>query len=174
MKSKCRKQPSTKASGQKAERNDAIDFTETVQKENENEVVASYSISTKTVDEIMEGVISRDLAGKQVVDEETTQLTKNTATMDENSIDESTDVSDKEITRKCRFLDFVEYGDNITADKGFNVAYDLHVALCGVHLLIPRYTRGKRQLSAQEVEEMRQLARVHIHIEGVIGQLRKK
>ena len=81
-------------------------------------------------------------------------------------------VSDKEITRKCGFLDFVEYGDDIMADRGFNVADDL--ALCGAHLLIPAYTRGKQQLSAQEVEETRQLARVHIHIERVIGQMRKK
>ena len=81
-------------------------------------------------------------------------------------------VSDKEITRKCGFLDFVEYGDDIMADRGFNVADDL--ALCGARLLIPAYTRGKQQLSTQEVEETRQLARVRIHIERVIGQMRKK
>ena len=91
LKSKCCKQPSTKASGDMGERDDAIDFTETVQGENKSEDVASCSISTKTVDEIMEGVISRDLAGKQVVDDETTQLNKNTATMDEDLIDESTE-----------------------------------------------------------------------------------
>ena len=73
------------------ERDDAIDFTETVQGENKSEDVASCFISTKTVDEIMEGVISRDLAGKQVVEEETTQLNKNTATMDEDLIDKSTE-----------------------------------------------------------------------------------
>ena len=44
-----------------------------------------------TLDEIMEGVISRDLAGKKAVDEEITRLNKNTATMDEHSIDESTE-----------------------------------------------------------------------------------
>ena len=30
-------------------------------------------------------------------------------------------VSDKEITQKCKFLDFVGYGDDIMADRGFNV-----------------------------------------------------
>ena len=71
-----------------------------------------------------------------VVDAETTQLTKNTATRDEDWIDVSTEnvdiqtdtnwdgrVSDKEITRKCKFLDFVEYGDDIMADRGFNVTH---------------------------------------------------
>ena len=58
------------------------------------------------------------------------------------------------------------------ADRGFNVADD--VALCGANLLIRVYTRGKQQLSAQDVEVTRQLARVRIHIQRVIGQLRKK
>ena len=78
-------------------------------------------------------------------------------------------VSDKEITRKCGFL---EYGDDIMADRGFTIADEL--VLCGAHLLIPAYTRGKQQLSAQEVEETRQLARVRTHLERVIGQMRKK
>ena len=30
-------------------------------------------------------------------------------------------VLDKEITQKCEFLDFVNYGDDIMADRGFNV-----------------------------------------------------
>ena len=58
---------------------------------NASKAVPSCSSSTKTVDEIMEGVISRDLAGRQVVDDETTQLNKNTATLDKNLIDESTE-----------------------------------------------------------------------------------
>ena len=40
---KCCKQPSTEASGEKAEGDDAIDFTETIQGENERESVASCS-----------------------------------------------------------------------------------------------------------------------------------
>ena len=57
------------------------------------------------------------------------------------------------------------------ADRGFNIADDL--ALRGDHLLIPVYTRGKKQLSAQEVEEIRLLARVCIHIKWVLGQMTK-
>ena len=65
-----------------------------------------------------------------------------------------------------------EYSDEVLADRGFNVSED--VAVCGARLRIPAYTRGKSQLSRKEVETSRQLARVRIHVERVIGQLRKK
>ena len=76
-------------------------------------------------------------------------------------------VSDKEITQKCGFLDKLEYGDCVLADRGFNVADDL--AVRGVKLLMPSFTNGKDQLSMKEVEESRRLARVRIHVERVIG-----
>ena len=105
LKSKCCKQPSTEASGVKADRDDAIDFAETVQGENESEAVASCSISTKTVDKIMGGVISKDLAGKQVVDEETTKMNKNRATMDEDSIEESTEDVERTVLVESSLLE---------------------------------------------------------------------
>lgn len=81
-------------------------------------------------------------------------------------------VSDKVITQQSGFLKMVDYGDYIMADRGFNVGED--PALSGAKLLIPAYTKGKTQLSASEVEKTRQLARVRILVERVIGQLRKK
>ena len=81
-------------------------------------------------------------------------------------------VSDKEITQKCGFLDYVEFGDVIMADRGFKIEDDL--ALCGARLAIPAFTRGKSQLSREDVEKTRQLARVRIHVERVIGQMWKK
>ena len=81
-------------------------------------------------------------------------------------------VSDKVITQQCGFLKHVEFGDQIMAARGFNVSDDL--AMCGAELLIPAFTRGKKQLSTQEVEYTRCLARVRIHVERVIGHLRKK
>ena len=51
---------------------------------------------------------------------------------------------------------------------------DDDLALCGAKLLLPSFTKGKKQLSQKEVEESRRLARVRIHVERVIGQLRKK
>ena len=39
---------------------------------------------------------------------------------------------------------------------------------------IPAFTRVKKQLSMAEVEKTRQLARLRIHVERVIGLLRNK
>ena len=38
-------------------------------------------------------------------------------------------MSDKEITRKCGFLDKIRYGDKIMADRGFNISEDLASSL---------------------------------------------
>lgn len=81
-------------------------------------------------------------------------------------------VSDKVITQKSGFLDFIEQGDIVLADRGFNI-YD-ELACAGAYLKIPSFTKGKAQLSQREVEVSRQLARVRIHVKRVIGQLRKK
>lgn len=80
--------------------------------------------------------------------------------------------SDKVITQKSGFLDKISYGDVIMADRGFNVTDEL--AVIGAHLEVPAYTKGKRQLSGMDVERSRQLARVRIHVERVVGQLKKK
>ena len=65
---------------------------------------------------------------------------------------------------------FLWYGDAVIADQGFNIGDEL--AIQGVKLIIPAYTRGKRQLS-KDVEETRKMARSRIHVERVIGNLRK-
>ena len=79
---------------------------------------------------------------------------------------------EKEITQKREFLEKIEYGDDVMADCGFTISED--IALHCARLLISVLTKGKSQLSKSEVELMRRLARVHIHVECVIGQLRKK
>ena len=78
-------------------------------------------------------------------------------------------MSDKVITQQSGFLKKVEYSDDIMADRGFNV----DIAVSGGWLLIPAFPRGKAQLSQEEVEMTRQLVRVRINVERVIGQLRK-
>ena len=40
--------------------------------------------------------------------------------------------------------------------------------------MLPAFTKGKAQLSAKEVLESRELARVHIHIEQLIGMVKQK
>ena len=57
------------------------------------------------------------------------------------------------------------------ADRGFNISDEL--AIIGAHLKIPAFTRGQKQLSSSAVEKTRQVANVRIHVERVIGQLKK-
>ena len=73
-------------------------------------------------------------------------------------------------TQRCGILDNFEYGDVVLADRGFNISDEL--AICGAHLCIPAFTKGRDQLSRSEVEKTRQLANVRIHVERVIGQLK--
>ena len=70
-------------------------------------------------------------------------------------------VSDKEITNRCGFLDLIENGDQVLADRGFTVGEE--VACKGGVLIIPSFTKGKSQLSAKDVDKSRQIANVRIH-----------
>ena len=79
-------------------------------------------------------------------------------------------VSDKQITIKSGFLDKVQQGDLVLADRGFLIRGDLQQR--GAVLKIPSFTKGKKQLSAKEVDESRLLSRVRIHVERVIGRLK--
>ena len=80
-------------------------------------------------------------------------------------------MSDKEIATKCGVLDYIEYGDQILADRGFTVSEEIayHEGI----LVMPSFTKGKKQLPKNEVDWDRYIARVRIHIERVIGRMRK-
>ena len=80
-------------------------------------------------------------------------------------------VSDREITVKSGFLNLLEPGDLVSADRGFNISQEL--AVKGATLKIPSFTKGKSQLAKKEVDVSRQFANVRIHVERVIGRLRK-
>lgn len=62
-------------------------------------------------------------------------------------------------------------GDVILADRGFLIADSVEI-LKG-HLEIPTFTRGKNQLDPV-VETTRKIANVRIHVERVIGLLKRK
>ena len=79
--------------------------------------------------------------------------------------------SDKEITLNSGFLDKVTFGDCVLADRGFLIEEKL--ATRGAVLRVPAFTRGKVQMSAKDVDMSRQIAHVQIHVEQVIGQLKK-
>ncbi len=77
-------------------------------------------------------------------------------------------MSDKQITLESGFLHLLEPRDEIFADRGCLIRDEL--AAYGATLRIPSFTKGKRQLSACEVDLSRQLSRVRIHEERVISK----
>uniref|UniRef100_A0A8C6UET7 DDE Tnp4 domain-containing protein n=1 Tax=Neogobius melanostomus TaxID=47308 RepID=A0A8C6UET7_9GOBI len=77
-------------------------------------------------------------------------------------------VSDKQITMESGFVKLLEPRDEVLADRGFLIRDEL--AAHGATLRIPHFTKGKKQLSANEVDTSRQLSRVRIHVERVIGR----
>ncbi len=82
-------------------------------------------------------------------------------------------VSDKNITQESNFLSLLEPGDVVLAeDRGFTLSED--IAIHGVTLKIPAFTRGKQQLSQEDAEKSKQLSKVRIHVERVIGLLKNR
>ena len=81
-------------------------------------------------------------------------------------------VSDKRLTDESGLLEHLTPGDVILADRGFDIQES--VGLFCATVRIPAFTRGKKQLSAVEVEQTRRIANVRIHVERVIGLLRNK
>ena len=81
-------------------------------------------------------------------------------------------VSDKYLTKHSDFLKNILPGDIVLADRGFNIADSIGF-YCG-ELKIPAFTKGKPQLSSLDIETIRRIASVRIHIERVLGLLRNK
>ena len=65
------------------------------------------------------------------------------------------------------------HGDQILADRGFTLR-DEFAAGCGVKLIIHSFTKGKKQLSSKEVETLRQIATVWIHVQRVIVLIKNR
>jgi hypothetical protein len=80
--------------------------------------------------------------------------------------------SDKHITENSGFFDKLLPGDTILADRGFDIRDSLGFYAATVK--IPAFTKGKKQLEGIEVEQTRAIANVRIHVERVIGNIRKK
>ena len=81
--------------------------------------------------------------------------------------------SDRYLTEHSGFLDLIESGDNIMADRGFNIQ-DLLLRR-GATLTIPSFTRkcnygkGKR-LNINEVKRSKLISKFRIHVERAIGR----
>ena len=80
--------------------------------------------------------------------------------------------TDKCITMNSGFLRLLDPGDVVLADCGFDIGDD--IAIHGAKLEIPSFTRGKKQLSMEEVEYTKRITKVRIHVERVIGLLKNK
>ena len=65
--------------------------------------------------------------------------------------------SDKEITLKSGFLDKLPHGDCVLADRGFLVEEEM--ATRRAVLCITVFTRGKKQMTAKDIDISRQIAR---------------
>ena len=62
-------------------------------------------------------------------------------------------ISDKEITNDSGFLDKLDHGDVILADRGFLVREEF--AVRGASLIIPAFTKGHKQLPPSELDKSR-------------------
>ena len=81
-------------------------------------------------------------------------------------------VSDKHITENSDLLQNLLPGDTLLADRGFDIKES--VGLYCATVTMPAFTKGKKQLEGIEVEQTRTIANVRIHVERVIGNIRKK
>lgn len=78
--------------------------------------------------------------------------------------------SDRYITEACGIIDKIQYGDNIMADKGFNIS-DLLISK-GSKLIIPPFLRGKKQFSKNDCKKTSDIAKARIHVERAISRIK--
>lgn len=79
--------------------------------------------------------------------------------------------SDKRITLESKLPDLLKYGEQVLADRGFTVSKEL--AVLGIQVQMPAFTTGKQQLSQADTERSRQMSRLQIHVERIIGRMKK-
>jgi len=80
--------------------------------------------------------------------------------------------SDVHITEHSGLLHHLLSGDVVLADRGFNIQ-ELAGMYCA-EVKIPPFTKGKKQLSKMEIDGARRLSSIRIHVERVIGMVRRK
>ena len=80
--------------------------------------------------------------------------------------------SDKFITEHSSLLSNLVPGDTILADRGFDITDSVGFYCATVKT--PAFTLGRNQLTGIEVEQTRRIANIRIHVERVIGNIRKK
>lgn len=80
-------------------------------------------------------------------------------------------MSDKALTKRSGLYKMLDRGDSVMADRGFLIEEDL--AEVGAALNIPPFLNGNPQLSLQEEDETRKIAKLRIHVERVIAEVKR-
>ncbi|XP_055004626.1 uncharacterized protein LOC129407470 isoform X2 [Boleophthalmus pectinirostris] len=81
-------------------------------------------------------------------------------------------VSDKQITTDSGILRNLLPGDIVLADRGFNIGDS--VGFYCASLQVPAFTKGRKELTAYEVADTRKIDNLRIHVERVVGLVRRK
>ncbi|VDI44108.1 Hypothetical predicted protein [Mytilus galloprovincialis] len=84
-------------------------------------------------------------------------------------------VSDRFITEKSGFMDYIEKGDDIMADRGFTIRDLLTEKKATLNM--PPFTRKcvwgkKKRLNVNEIKQTRSIAKLRIHVERAIQRLK--
>ncbi|XP_064475389.1 uncharacterized protein LOC135389254 [Ornithodoros turicata] len=79
--------------------------------------------------------------------------------------------SDTAITVQSGFLDLIESGDLVLADKGFP-GINSHLGDKGAILVMPPFSSGSAQFSSSEMDTTYHIAQVRVHVERVIQRLK--
>ena len=79
-------------------------------------------------------------------------------------------ISDKELTKMSNVIDYLHHGDDVMADKGFDIQDDF--AAKGVTVNIPSFLKGKTQFSKEEMAHNKKIASLRIHVERCIERMK--
>lgn len=78
--------------------------------------------------------------------------------------------SDQQIIRDSGFYDGLEYGDEVMADRGFQIKEDL--MLRHASLVVPPGARVKSQMTTKECKKTSKVANLRIHVERAINRIK--
>ena len=78
--------------------------------------------------------------------------------------------SDKHIVQQCGFLDLLDPGDEVMADRGFPIRDEL--LLRRAKLTMPPAAKGQEQMPKSDVEKTKHVANLRIHVERAINRIK--
>ena len=79
-------------------------------------------------------------------------------------------ISDPDIVKRSGYLQHIQRGDCVMADKEFTIRDEL--AAVGGCLVSPHFLSGKRQFSQEEAEHNKQIASLRIYVERYLERLK--